>query len=70
MFVATHELGGGVSPMPWSTRLRQVLVVGICTDICVMDFVLTLLSARNHGIAGGRTQHLYTLMTEWITENL
>ena len=29
-------------------RLTRILVVGICTDICVMDFVLTLLSARNH----------------------
>ena len=25
-------------------------MVGICTDICVMDFVVTALSARNHGI--------------------
>ena len=25
---------------------------------------------RNHSIAGGRTTHLYTLMTNWITENL
>jgi len=32
--------------------LQAVIVVGICTDICVMDFVLTLLSARNHGILG------------------
>ena len=34
----------------WATshRLETVVVVGICTDICVMDFVLTLLSARNH----------------------
>jgi nicotinamidase-related amidase len=31
-------------------RLQRVVVVGICTDICVMDFVLTLLSARNHGL--------------------
>ncbi len=31
-------------------RLEGVVVVGICTDICVMDFVLTLLSARNHGL--------------------
>lgn len=30
--------------------LQAVVVVGICTDICVMDFVLTLLSARNHGM--------------------
>jgi len=30
--------------------LEAVLVVGICTDICVMDFVLTMLSARNHGL--------------------
>ena len=33
--------------------LRALLVVGICTDICVMDFVLTLLSARNHGMMPG-----------------
>ncbi len=30
--------------------LQQIVVVGICTDICVMDFVLTMLSARNHGL--------------------
>jgi len=30
--------------------IDSVVVVGICTDICVMDFVLTLLSARNHGL--------------------
>jgi nicotinamidase-related amidase len=33
-----------------SHRLAAVVTVGICTDICVMDFVLTLLSARNHGL--------------------
>lgn len=33
-------------------RLEALLVVGICTDICVMDLVLTLLSARNHGLLG------------------
>ena len=27
-------------------KLEQILVVGVCTDICVMDFVLTLLSAQ------------------------
>jgi nicotinamidase-related amidase len=31
-------------------KLDGLLVVGICTDICVMDFVLTMLSARNHGL--------------------
>lgn len=31
-------------------NLHAVLVVGICTDICVMDFVLTMLSARNHAL--------------------
>ena len=31
-------------------RLDSLVVVGICTDICVMDLVLTLLSARNHGL--------------------
>jgi nicotinamidase-related amidase len=33
-----------------ANRLTAVVVVGICTDICVMDFVLTMLSARNHGL--------------------
>ena len=31
-------------------RLDSMVVTGICTDICVMDLVLTLLSARNHGM--------------------
>jgi len=31
-------------------KLSAIIVVGICTDICVMDFVLTMLSARNHGL--------------------
>jgi nicotinamidase-related amidase len=29
-------------------ELDAVVVVGLCTDICVMDFVLSMLSARNH----------------------
>jgi nicotinamidase-related amidase len=35
-----------------TNAITNLLVVGICTDICVMDFVLTILSARNHGLAG------------------
>ena len=31
-------------------RLQSIVVVGICTDICVLDFVVTALSARNHGL--------------------
>ncbi|HEX2527076.1 MAG TPA: isochorismatase family protein [Geminicoccus sp.] len=31
-------------------RLKAIVVVGICTDICVMDFVCTMMSARNHGL--------------------
>ena len=30
--------------------VETILAVGVCTDICVMDFVLTMLSARNHGL--------------------
>jgi nicotinamidase-related amidase len=33
-------------------RLQSVIVVGICTDICVLQFVQSLLSARNHGMTG------------------
>jgi nicotinamidase-related amidase len=52
-FVGSIALGDGRNRMTdWINkhRLEAVLVVGICTDICVMDFVLTLLSARNHGM--------------------
>eukprot|EP00250_Pteridium_aquilinum_P016683 c23236_g5_i3 orf=246-953(+) len=31
-------------------HIQVIVVVGICTDICVLDFVVTVLSARNHGI--------------------
>lgn len=31
-------------------RPAIVIVVGDCTDICVSDFVVSLLSARNHGL--------------------
>jgi len=54
---------GGIEPAPkhgmhhnkvvdWinNHRLDALVTVGICTDICVMDFVLTMLSARNHGM--------------------
>lgn len=27
----------------------KLLVVGACTDICVLDFVCSTLSAKNHG---------------------
>ena len=33
-----------------SHRLDAVVTVGICTDICVLDFVATMLSVRNHGL--------------------
>jgi len=53
---------GGIDPVSGRNRVvdwvngnavQAVLVVGICTDVCVMDFVLTLLSARNHGLMPG-----------------
>lgn len=31
-----------------TNQLQTVVMVGICTDICVMDLTLTILSARNH----------------------
>lgn len=51
-FVGAIGPGGRNHVTGWinENRLRRLLVVGICTDICVMDFVLTMLSARNHGL--------------------
>lgn len=52
-FIGASTPGGGRNRLvAWvnRNRLEALVVVGICTDICVMDFVLTLLSARNHGM--------------------
>jgi nicotinamidase-related amidase len=51
-FVGAIAPDGTNRVVDWVNRhkLEQILVVGICTDICVMDFVLTFLSARNHDL--------------------
>ncbi len=51
-FVGAIGADGRNAVVDWVNRngLQRLLVVGICTDICVMDFVLTMLSARNHGL--------------------
>ena len=51
-FVGAIGDDGRNSLVDWANdnKLVRLLVVGICTDICVMDFVLTTLSARNHGL--------------------
>lgn len=51
-FVGSIAEDGRNAVVDWVNNgdIETVLVVGICTDICVMDFVLTMLSARNHGL--------------------
>ena len=51
-FVGAIRPDGSNAVVDWvnDAGLQRLLVVGICTDICVMDFVLTLLSARNHDL--------------------
>ncbi|WP_199899616.1 isochorismatase family protein [Sneathiella glossodoripedis] len=49
-FVGSIDADGENKFVNWVNKneLSDLIVVGICTDICVMDFVLTSLSARNH----------------------
>ena len=76
-FVGAIAPNGSNRVVDWVNghKLSQVLVVGICTDICVMDFVLTFLSARNHDLmptlkdilvyeAGCATYHLPRVTAE------
>jgi nicotinamidase-related amidase len=51
-FVGAIRDDGGNTVVDWvnGNGLERILVAGICTDICVMDFVLTMLSARNHSL--------------------
>ena len=54
-FIGSFQPDGSNAVIDWvkENNVANVLVVGICTDICVMDFVLALLSARNHGMLPG-----------------
>tara|TARA_Y100001934_G_scaffold191352_1_gene225480 strand:+ start:11533 stop:12252 length:720 start_codon:yes stop_codon:yes gene_type:complete len=49
-FIGAFGQDGRNKVVDWvvENEIKELLVVGICTDICVMDFVLTALSARNH----------------------
>lgn len=49
-FIGAFGKDGRNAVVDWvnANSITDLLVVGICTDICVMDFVLTALSARNH----------------------
>jgi nicotinamidase-related amidase len=51
-FIGAYQQDSSNSVIDWArdNHVENILVVGICTDICVMDFVLTLLSVRNHGM--------------------
>ena len=54
-FVGATRADGGNALVDWvnANAVEELLVVGICTDICVMDFVLSALSARNHDMMPG-----------------
>lgn len=61
-FIGAFGDDGTNAVVEWvkANQLTDLLVVGICTDICVMDFVLTSLSARNHDMMPGLVNiHVY-----------
>jgi len=51
-FVGAIDEDGHNLIVDWVNRndLSAIVVVGICTDICDSDFVVAMLSARNHGM--------------------
>lgn len=51
-FIGSMEKDGSNVLIDWvkANEIHTVLVVGICTDICILDFTVTVLSARNHGL--------------------
>lgn len=50
-FVGSIEKDGSNVFIDWvkNNQIKKILVVGICTDLCVLDFVSSALSARNRG---------------------
>ncbi|KAI5062202.1 hypothetical protein GOP47_0022741 [Adiantum capillus-veneris] len=51
-FIGGLQADGSNLIVDWvqKNKVQVMVVVGICTDVCVLDFVVTVLSARNHGI--------------------
>ncbi|KAJ7543097.1 hypothetical protein O6H91_09G024900 [Diphasiastrum complanatum] len=51
-FIGAIRKDGSNMVVDWikEQQIQLILVVGICTDICVLDFVVSVLSARNHGL--------------------
>ncbi|XP_002976575.2 nicotinamidase 1 [Selaginella moellendorffii] len=52
-FVGAMRPDGSNTVVDWinANKIQRILVVGVCTDICVLDFVATMTSVRNHGIS-------------------
>lgn len=50
-FIGSIEKDGSNVFIDWvkNNQIEKILVLGICTDICVLDFVCSALSARNRG---------------------
>ncbi|KAD7478597.1 hypothetical protein E3N88_01733 [Mikania micrantha] len=50
-YIGSFEKDGSNVFADWVEKyqIETILVVGICTDICVLDFVCSALSARNRG---------------------
>lgn len=50
-YIGSFETDGSNVFVDWVKKhqIEAILVVGICTDICVLDFVCSTLSARNRG---------------------
>lgn len=51
-FLGSMDKDGSNTFAEWvkTNKIKIILVLGICTDICVLDFVSTTLSARNVGL--------------------
>lgn len=50
-FIGSIQEDGSNTFVDWvkNNKIQVLLVVGICTDICVLDFVCSTLSAKNRG---------------------
>ncbi|CAM8899192.1 unnamed protein product [Rhodiola kirilowii] len=51
-FIGSMEKYGSNLFIDWikTNQIKKLVVVGVCTDICVLDFVCSTISAKNHGL--------------------
>ncbi|KAF4376379.1 hypothetical protein F8388_012052 [Cannabis sativa] len=68
-YFGSMEADGSTVFVDWvkQNHIKTLVVAGVCTDICVLDFVCSTISARNRGFLGPLLQDVVVYSTACAT---